>query len=170
MDVIKELFEIDIVAMIIGIFIIMSAVISMITIIGKFSEYIGKPIKWIQNKNSDHILLICTAERVERMEQQREIDVEQSIRHDKEIKNDLEKLTKLFIDKEIDDLRGQILSFASRLSSGSKYNQENFSHILRAYQKYENILHENNMKNGLVSESIEYIKDEYQKSLRNGEF
>lgn len=80
----------------------------------------------------------------------------------------LETLTKMFLDKEIDDMRWEILDFCSALSNGRKYNREAFDHVLRVYEKYEKILKENDMENGLVAQSVKFIQDLYYEGLKNG--
>lgn len=80
----------------------------------------------------------------------------------------INELTDMFVDKEIDDLRYNILDFASSISSGRKFNRESYDHILRMYNKYEKILEERNMENGLVEESIKYIQNSYQELLKIG--
>ena len=87
----------------------------------------------------------------------------------KELTASINKLTDLFMDSEIDNMRSQILDFASSLSCGRKFNREAFDHILRIYKKYENILEENKMENGLVEESIKYIQESYHVALKSGE-
>ena len=47
-----ELFKLDISSVIIGIFYLLSAIIAMTTIIGKFSELIGKPARWLKKKQA----------------------------------------------------------------------------------------------------------------------
>ena len=74
----------------------------------------------------------------------------------------------MFLDKQIDDMRFEILDFASSLSSGRKHNRESFDHILRVYQKYEKILEDNHLENGLVEESVRYIQETYRDLLKNG--
>lgn len=109
-------------------------------------------------------------------------DREQSLQIQKELKDSIKNLvdgqadrdekinnlTDMFVDKEIDDLRYKILDFASSISSGKKFNRESYDHILKIYNKYEKILEENNMENGLVEESIEYIRNSYQEVLKTG--
>lgn len=90
------------------------------------------------------------------------IDAQQN--RDEKINN----LTDMFVDKEIDDLRYKILDFASSISSGKKFNRESYDHILKIYGKYEKILEEHNMENGLVDESIKYIQSSYQEVLKSG--
>lgn len=80
----------------------------------------------------------------------------------------INNLTDMFVDKEIDDLRFKILDFASSVSSGKKFNIESYDHILKIYGKYEKILEERNMENGLVEESIKYIQSSYQEVLKSG--
>lgn len=80
----------------------------------------------------------------------------------------LENLTRMFIDKEIDDMRWEILNFCSALSNGRTYNREAFDHVLKVYDKYEAILEENNMENGLVAQSVQFVKEAYLKGLKDG--
>lgn len=86
--------------------------------------------------------------------------------HDRDEK--INNLTDMFVSKEIDDLRFKILDFASSISSGMKYNRESYDHILKIYGKYEQILEEHNMENGLVEESVKYIQSSYQELLKTG--
>ena len=65
MDAITELFNQDITSVILGIFIIMSGIIAIVSITGRFSEIIGKPVKWVRNKNYDHELLIQTTQNLD---------------------------------------------------------------------------------------------------------
>ena len=109
-------------------------------------------------------------------------DREQSLEIQKELKDSIKiltdgqedrdkkinDLTDMFIGKEIDDLRFKILDFASSISSGMKYNRESYDHILKIYGKYEHILEEHNMENGLVEESVKYIQSSYQELLKHG--
>ena len=109
-------------------------------------------------------------------------DREQSLEIQKELKDSIKilmdgqqerdkkigDLTDMFVDKEIDDLRFKILDFASSISSGMKYNRESYDHILKIYGKYERILEEHNMENGLVEESVKYIQSSYQELLKHG--
>lgn len=95
-------------------------------------------------------------------------DREQSLRIQKELNSSIDKLTSMFLDKEIDDMRWEILNFCSALSNGRKYNRESYDHVFRVYEKYENILKENEMENGLVEESIGYIREVYREGLKEG--
>lgn len=89
-------------------------------------------------------------------------------RSNKELKECIENLTKMYVDKEIDDIRWEILDFSSAVTCGRKYNRETFEHIFRMYEKYEMILQENHLENGLVTESMEVIKEVYHKQLKDG--
>ena len=89
MDSIKELLELDWIALILGIFIIMSGIIAIFTIIGKFSEIIGKPVKWVREKKKDHMLIIENTKAIQELAHKQEEDRKQSIAHDEIIRNDL---------------------------------------------------------------------------------
>ena len=165
-----SLFKLDFPTVIIGVFIILSACIAVYEIIGKFSKIIGKPVKWVRDKEKDHELLIQTSKELTDLEEHHKKDVSESIKHDEKIEKNLEVLTSMVLDKAIDDYRYEILDFCSALSNGRKYNRESFNHIFSVYEKYEKILKENNMENGLVEESIKFIREKYNGKLKNCEF
>lgn len=164
-----SLFKLDFPTVIIGVFIILSACIAVYEIIGKFSKIIGKPVKWVRDKEKDHELLIQTSKELKDLEKHHKKDVSESIKHDEKIEKNLEVLTSMVLDKAIDDYRYEILDFCSALSNGRKYNRESFNHIFSVYEKYEKILKENKMENGLVEESIKFIREKYSEKLKNGE-
>lgn len=99
MELIQELFKQDISSIILGIFILMSGFIAIFSIIGKFSEMIGKPVKWIRSKNEDHALVIHTADELKLLQEKHEESVKQSIRHDEMIKD-----TVLDLSQKVDSL------------------------------------------------------------------
>ena len=169
MEAIRELLKLDYVAIILAIFIMMSGVIAIYTIIGKFSEIIKKPVGWVKKKNEDHDMLLRHDKEIRDLAKTHKDDTEKINGEENEIRKDITKLTNMFLDKQIDDMRYEILDFASSLSSGRKHNRESFDHILRIYQKYEGILEENGMENGLVEESIKYIQEAYHDLLKSGE-
>lgn len=84
------------------------------------------------------------------------------------ISDSLNKLTTMFVDKEVDDMRWEILNFCSALTSGRNYNKESFDHVIQIHEKYEKVLEENDMENGRVTASMEVIMDFYKDKLKNG--
>lgn len=133
MDIITQLCKLDLFSLFTGFFLILSAIITGCTIIGRFSEMIGRPVKWVREKD-----------------------------------NDLKRLTEMFVEKQIDDMRYEILNFASSLSEGREFNKEQFDHILQIHQKYEEILKKHDMTNGQVVMSMEVINEIYKEKLKHG--
>lgn len=86
------------------------------------------------------------------------------------ISDGVQSINANLIDKEISDIRWELLDFCSALTSGRYYNREAFKHIFRMYEKYENILSNNNMTNGYVEESMKAVREIYHNKLINGEF
>lgn len=169
MSAISQIFEINISSVIISIFIIIIGIKVGYEAIEWFCfKFLKIEFKKSRERREEHELLIKTVENVNHLSEQRDIDVEQSIRHDKVIKDDLEKLTKMFIDKEIDDIRWEILDFASALSEGRNYSKEQFDHVLSLHTKYEKIIEDNRRQNGLVSASMEVIYEIYKEKLIKG--
>lgn len=89
MDILEELFKLDFVAIVLGIFIIMSAIISIVTIVGKFSEVIGKPVKWVKSRQTDHELILKNTEAIKELSERHNRDTDCSIEHDKKIEEKL---------------------------------------------------------------------------------
>ena len=169
MEWIEKLFELDYVSAILAIFIIMSGGIAIYTIIGKFSEIIGKPVKWVKQRQIDHDLLEKNKKDIKNLRDRHEADTKKYEESHQELINDVKKLTTIFVEKEIDDMRWEILNFCSALSNGRKYNRESYAHVFSIYEKYERILEENKMENGLVEESMAFIRERYQEDLKSGE-
>lgn len=168
MDGIKELMEVNFSQFIIWGFVILIAVLAGLDIIGRVSEYINKPVKWVRNRKVDHDLLIATSQALNELKEKQEKDIEQSIKNDEIIRNDLSVLKKMFIDKQIDDMRFEILDFASAISLGRNYSKEQFDHVIVIDKKYQRILEENGLENGQVTASMEVIMDVYKEKLRTG--
>lgn len=131
-------------------------------------NYFGIETKWMRERKEEHDLLIQTSQNLIALQKKHEEDSKRSDIKDEEICKDVIKLTNMFMEKEIDDLRWKILDFCSALSNGRKYNRETFDHIIQIYIKYEKILKENDMENGLVEESINFVREKYHEYLKNG--
>jgi hypothetical protein len=121
-----------------------------------------------QNRVNDRQVSIDREKRLDgRINTMEECDKyrDENIKH---INENLQKLTQLFVSKEIEDMRWEILNFSAALSEGRKYNREAYDHVLKIYARYEEILEEHNMENGLVTESMNFIRNKYQDQLNTG--
>ena len=165
MDTIKQLTELDYSTLIIGITVVAGSLKIVCNFLSWFVSYLGLETKKMRQKREDHELLIATAKNLELLQNKQNEDVRQSIVHDKRIKDDIQKLSKMFIDLEIQDIRWNILSFCSDLSNGKQFSSEYYDYVFRLYDKYEKMLKENDLTNGLVEQSISYIQEKYHESL-----
>lgn len=111
MEAITEGLKLDISSLVMGLFLVLSAIIAAVTIIGRFSEIVGKPVKWIKKKNADHELLLKTSDTLHVLLKKQEEDVAQSIRHDELIRKDLNVITKDIRDS-IKETQAQIHQFS----------------------------------------------------------
>lgn len=80
----------------------------------------------------------------------------------------IETLTDMFVDKEIDDYRWEIINFATKVSEGRPCNKDSFKHCLRTYEKYEKLLEKYGLENGEVEISMEVVNEAYKKKLQEG--
>ena len=71
---INALVEIDLIQWFLVSFILLFGVTKAIEIIGKFFNYIGKPIKWFKGKDEDHDLLIKTSQNLALLQEKSEKD------------------------------------------------------------------------------------------------
>ena len=165
METIKQLTELDYKTLIIGITVVAGSLKIVCNFFSWFVSYLGLETKKMRQKREDHELLIATAKNLELLQSKQNEDVRQSILHDKRIKDDIQKLSKMFIDLEIQDIRWNILSFCSDLSNGKQFSSEYYDYVFKLYDKYEKMLKENDLTNGLVEQSISYIQEKYHESL-----
>lgn len=168
MEPIRELLKLDYAAVILAIFIIMSGIIAVYNIIGKFSEIIGNPVKWVAQRQIDHRLLEQNEKDIKTLSNKYEEYAKKNEESHNELIKEVKKLTDLFIKKELEDMRWEILNFCSSLSNGRTYNRESYAHVFSLYEKYEKVLEENEMGNGLVEESMAFIRERYREELNNG--
>ena len=94
MDTILELLKQDPVAIFLSIILLMSATVTIADVVGKFSVIIGKPVKWIQSKEKDHMLLIKTAEEMKQYSENRIQDRQQSLQIQKELTDSIANISK----------------------------------------------------------------------------
>ena len=118
---------------------------------------IGLETKGMRKKKEEYELLIGAVNKVNALEEKNDV-----------IRKDIDNLTKLFIEKQIDDMRFEILDFASAISLGRNYSKEQFDHVIVIDKKYQKILEENGLENGQVTASMEVIMDVYKEKLRTG--
>lgn len=86
----------------------------------------------------------------------------------KVLQDGISELKMLLINKEIDDMRWEMLDFANAVMNKRRYNKEQYDHVIDTYVKYEKILEENGMENGRVTSSMEFIQDRYKELMAVG--
>lgn len=104
MVTIEQLINLDYSSFVFTCFVIMSGFVSGYTIIGKVSEIIGKPVKWVRKKNEDHKLLINTINQVSNLEQKDDV-----------IKKDIDEILILLTEHIETDKKNTRATFRSSL-------------------------------------------------------
>mgnify|MGYP007120090322 FL=1 len=128
-------------------------------------KLLGLETRSMRQKREEHELLIATVQNLKELQKKQEEDVKQSIQRDKRIKDDIKNLSNMFVDLEIQDIRWNILNFCSDLSNGKNFSNEYYDYVFKLYDKYEKMLRENGLTNGLIEQSISYIQEKYHDSL-----
>lgn len=165
MDAINELTQINYGTLIIAICTILLAFKFMWTLFDWFIKLLGLETRSMRQKREEHELLIATVQNLKELQKKQEEDVKQSIQRDKRIKDDIKNLSNMFVDLEIQDIRWNILNFCSDLSNGKNFSNEYYDYVFKLYDKYEKMLRENGLTNGLIEQSISYIQEKYHDSL-----
>lgn len=168
MDAILELTKIDYSDTLMSVLAILIGIKALASMFEWFINKLGIETKWMKQKREEHELLIHTSQNLASLQKKHEKDIESSDRRDEEIVSDIKKLTQMFIDKEIDDMRWEINNFANKVSEGKPCNKDSFKHCIHMYEKYERILEDNGLENGEVEISMELINDVYKQKLKEG--
>ena len=157
MQEIQNLAQIDYVLVILGLFAILFAVKEVIEIFGYFKKKLKTGIdedkETVENR-------LKTLEKHDNWQYQEIQKISKGI---DDIKNNL-------VQKEISDIRWELLNFCSALTGGQDYNREAFEHIFRTYEQYEKILADNHMTNGYIVESMKAVREIYHNKLVSGDF
>lgn len=168
MSEIIELTKIDFAYVFIAVFVILIGIKVIISLFEWFVDKLGLETKWMRKKREEHDLLIQTSKGLSALQEEHKKDVERSDQRDEEISADIKRLTQMFVDKEIDDMRWEINNFATNVSEGKPCNKDSFKHCIHVYEKYEKILEENGLENGEVEISMELINEAYKEKLKEG--
>lgn len=163
-----ELTKINFSSVLIAVFVILIGVKAIVSLLEWVIEQLGLETKWMRKRREEQALLIQTAQELSSLQEHHKKDMERSDRRDEEIASDIKKLTQMFVDKEIDDMRWEINNFATNVAEGKPCNKDSFTHCIRTYEKYERILKENHLENGEVEISMELINEAYKQKLKEG--
>ena len=154
MDAIQELTQINFVYVFISVFVILVGIKAIVSLFEWVIDKIGLETKWMRKRREEHDLLIHTSQNLIALQEQHA--------------EDIKKLTELFVDKQINDYRWEIINLADKIAGGKTVSKECLRHAISTYEKYEKIIIENGLVNGEVEISIEIIKENYQQKLKSG--
>lgn len=168
MNEVLELTRINFPSAFIAMFVILFALKAIASLFEWMIDRLGLETKWMRKRREEQELLLQTSQKLSALQEKQKHDMEKSDRHDEEISSDIKKLTRMFVDKEIDDMRWEINNFATKVSEGKPCNKDSFQHCIHIYEKYEKILEDNGLENGEVNLSMELISDAYRQKLKNG--
>ncbi len=168
MDEILELTKIDFSSIFIAVFVILIGIKAVVTLLEWVIDKMGLETKWMRKKREEHELLVRTSQNLAVLQEQHKSDMHISDKQDEEMKNDIKKLTDMFIEKEINDMRWEINNFATTVSEGRPCNKDSFKHCIHTYEKYEKLLEEQGLENGEIEISMQIVNEAYKKKLKEG--
>ena len=159
MESIEKLAQIDYLLVILGFFAILFAAKEIIEIFG----YFKKKFRLKTGIDEDRETVENRIKTLEKHDNWQYGEIQKISKGIDDIKINL-------VQKEISDIRWELLDFCSALTSGREYNREAFEHIFRTYEDYEKILADNHMSNGYIVESMKAVREIYHNKLVSGDF
>lgn len=169
MNEIFELTKIDFSQMFISAFAALVGIKAIVSLFEWVVDKLGLETKQMRKQREEHELLLNTSNSLITLQQKHEEDMKKSDEHDAEMRNDIKKLTDLFVDKQINDYRWEIINLADKIAGGKTASKECLRHAIATYEKYEKIITEHGLVNGEVEISIEVIKECYQNRLKESQ-
>lgn len=163
MNEIIELTNVDFSSIFISVFIILIGVKAIVSLFEWVINKLGLETKWMRRKREEHELLLDTSNSLIALQQKHDEDMRKSDVYDEEMRNDIKRLTDLFVDKQINDYRWEIINLADKIANGKTISKECLRHAIATYEKYEKIITEHGLVNGEVEISIEVIRDNFRK-------
>ena len=106
-------------------------------------------------------------EETDELKELQRTDHEEMKEFQNEIKDMLNGIKKSMLDDKIERMRYEILDFGNACQKRN-YNKESYDHVLQTYDKYVEVLKENDLENGQVDLAITYIKKRYAEYLEKG--
>lgn len=134
----------------------------------------------------DHELLVKTVKDLKKLEDRDEQEVvdfknhlvrekEQNIKLQQELTDAINSINdrigmirKESAEREVSDIRWEILKFGTDVSNGKIATRESYDYILKQYDRYEELLKELGQENGLITETVKFLKIKYQETLKQG--
>lgn len=172
MDTIQKGFEYfktqnDITHFLMGVFLIMAMVIAIVTLVQKFAEIIGHPIKHYKDTEHDHKVIFVAQQDIEALKKKEQADVEQSKKQRTQISNALAQLKLMVLHDRCERIRSEIINFSAQLYQRD-IRQDEYRHIFNLYAEYEKLLKETGMQNGQTDASMRLIKEAFSEHLKKG--
>lgn len=120
MDAIQELLNINFSYVFISVFVILIGIKTMVSLFEWVIDKLGLETKRMRSQKAEHKLLLQTSQNLMVLQEKHKEDMEKSDRYDEEMRKDIKKLTDMFLDKQIDDMRWEIIneSYRDKLKNG----------------------------------------------------
>ncbi len=168
MDAITKLATLDFSSIFISVFVILIGIQAVLSLFEWFVEKLGLETKGMKRKDEDHKLLIKTSQNLAELQKRHTEDICESDKNDAELRKEIKNLTELFVEKQINDYRWEIINLADKISNGKLVSRECYKHAISTYERYEKIIEERGFTNGEVEISIQIINDSYKQKLKEG--
>lgn len=170
MEQIKELLALDFTALILGIFVVMSGIIAIYNIVGKFSEIIGKPLKWVKKKNADHEAIARLEDKMKEYADNRIKDRQQSLKIQQQLVDAQMKISDSVKDlgDKIDELKKDTNDrFEANKEKENKRDRAKLKNSISEIYRHH---HSTGQINDIELETLEDLIEEYEEAAGDNSF
>ncbi len=87
-----------------------------------------------------------------------------------DIKTQLDRLERDFEKHKVESQRCEILDFANSCMNKRNHTKEEFDHIIKIHDDYDEYINQRNIKNGQVKVAYDYIEKLYEQNLKHNSF
>lgn len=166
MEELRTLTTVNFYSLLLSVFAILAGIKTVVTLFEWLFHKLGIETKWMRQKREEHELLIQTAKNLSSLQKKHEADVQQSIIHDKKIKNELSSFMEE-MKESIEETQREIRNFAENRVNDRKQSikiQEELSGAIKTVTKMGGIRDE--QINALICGNKELLGAEIDKRYR----
>ena len=174
-EMMNYVFSLDIKTLIISLISIIAIVVALYALIRKFQEIVGIETKTMRERRQIQEGLSSLKQDIDEIKSDRARDKEQMESYDRRITSvqdtlmeAIDKLSKMIVNKDLEDMRWSIIDFGNSIRGGRTYDQEAYTHIIEVHDEYDKMLKEHGMENGRVTAAMRIINERYEEGMRNG--
>ena len=87
-----------------------------------------------------------------------------------DIRSDIAEIYKILDNDKIENIRGEILTFADSIRAGDNHSREQYHHIIERNNEYHQLIEKYKVTNGVLDLAMQAILNSYQEHEEKNDF